>query len=75
MLVGLVALTAFVTACFWIIHKLYTKHKRQTYERMNIFQYATMCGLLIPMAAMTLKVFMWHTFRIKYVLITPWFNI
>ncbi|MFQ5505815.1 MAG: cytochrome C [Planctomycetota bacterium] len=75
MLFGLVVLTGFVAGTAWVIHKLYTKYKPIEYSKMNIVQYATMQFFLITMLAMPVKILIWHVWRIKYVLITPWFNI
>jgi len=72
---GIVVLGAFVTVCAWVIHHLYKKYKPEAYAKMNIVQYVIMQALLIGMIAMPVKMVLWHVFKIKYVLILPWFNI
>ena len=58
-----------------IIHALFVKLKPQEYRAMNIFQYMTMQFLLISMFALPVKMVLWHVFKIKYVLVTPWLNV
>ena len=58
-------------------HKLITRpgFNRKIYERMNVFQYVTMQVFLIIMMLLPVKMLIRHLFRIKYIWITPWFNI
>ncbi len=73
---GLVVLL-YLAAAGWGCHKLITRpgFNRKIYERMNIFQYVTMQALLILMLSLPVKMIAKLVFRIKYVWITPWFNI
>lgn len=58
-----------------IFHVLFKKFAANAYRLMNIWQYATLVGLFIMMAAMPVKIILRLVFRIKYVWVTPWFNI
>ena len=72
---GVGVLLAFGGVVSTIAHVLYTRYKPLEYKAMNIFQYATMHAMLVPMMALPMKMILWHVFKIKYVLVTPWFNV
>jgi hypothetical protein len=59
------------------IHKLVksTPLSRKIYARMSLLQYVTMQIFLIIMLALPVKILIRLLFRIKYVWITPWFNV
>ena len=59
------------------MHKLITKtaFNRKIYARMSVLQYATMQLFLIIMLSLPLKIMFRLLFRIKYIWVTPWFNI
>jgi hypothetical protein len=59
------------------IHKLVvsTPLSRKIYARMSLLQYATMQLFLIIMLALPVKIMIRLLFRIKYIWITPWFNV
>jgi hypothetical protein len=59
------------------IHKLitYTPFNRKILARMSVMQYAIMQLFLILMLALPVKILLRLVFRIKYIWITPWFNI
>ncbi|MEO7651827.1 MAG: cytochrome C [Bryobacteraceae bacterium] len=62
----------------WIgIHKLIvlTPLSRKIYARMSLLQYATMQIFLIIMLSLPVKILLRLLFRIKYVWVTPWFNV
>jgi hypothetical protein len=42
---------------------------------MSLLQYVTMQALLITMLALPIKIILRLLFRIKYVWVTPWFNV
>jgi hypothetical protein len=48
---------------------------QKIYKRMSLVQYVTMQFLLIFMLALPVKIALRLLFRIKYVWVTPWFNI
>ena len=73
---GLVVGLFFVGA--WIlIHKLitWTPFNRKIYGRMSLLQYVTMQIFLICMLALPVKMLLKLLFNIKYVWVTPWFNV
>jgi hypothetical protein len=59
------------------IHKLitYTPFNRKILARMSVMQYVVMQVFLILMLALPVKILLRLVFRIKYIWITPWFNI
>jgi hypothetical protein len=62
----------------WIgIHMLIvsTPLSRKIYARMSLLQYVVMQVFLIIMLALPVKILIRLLFRIKYVWVTPWFNV
>jgi hypothetical protein len=59
------------------IHKLitFTPFSKKIYARMSLLQYAIMQVFLITMLALPVKMILRLVFRIKYVWVTPWFNV
>src|SRR5579863_4543064 len=59
------------------IHKLMnlTPFARKIFKRMSLLQVATMQLFLIIMLALPIKIIARLLFRIKYVWVTPWFNV
>ncbi len=67
----------YVAVAGFAFHKLITRpgFNQKIHQRMNVFQYITMQALLILMMSLPAKMLARQMFRIKYVWITPWFNI
>ena len=59
------------------MHKLITltPFNRKIYARMSVLQYAIMQIFLVIMLSLPVKILFRLLFRIKYVWVTPWFNI
>jgi len=59
------------------IHKLVnlTPFARKIYKRMSLVQVVVMQVFLISMLALPLKMLARLVFRIKYIWVTPWFNV
>ncbi len=59
------------------MHKLITAtpFSRKIYARMSLLQYVTMQTFLIIMLALPVKILLRLLFRIKYIWVTPWFNV
>jgi Cytochrome b(C-terminal)/b6/petD len=59
------------------IHKLMnlTPFARRIFKRMSLLQIATMQLFLIIMLSLPIKIIARLVFRIKYVWVTPWFNV
>ena len=76
--VGLVAITAFYGASAWAIHVLVTRSSlnKKIFERTSLIQYLTFQFFAITiLVALPVKMLLRLMFRIKYVLVTPWFNV
>ncbi len=76
--VGLLAVGLFYAAAAWGIHKFVTRSalNRKIYQRTNLLQYVTFQFFAITiLAGLPAKMLLRLLFRVKYVLITPWFNI
>jgi len=60
-----------------LVHKLitWTEFNRKIYKRMNLLQYLTMQFFLTSMLALPVKMAAKLVFRIKYVWVSPWFNV
>lgn len=75
---GVVAIGLFYAVTGWGIHKLVTRTKfdRKIYSRTNLLQYLTFQFFAITiLVGLPAKMLLRLLFNIKYVLITPWFNI
>lgn len=74
---GALAVGAYLAVAGWGIHKLITltEFNRKIYQRMNLVQYVTMQTFLILMLSLPIKIVLRLIFRIKYVWVTPWFNV
>lgn len=73
---------AIVTGLYFVVaggffHKIVTRtpFTRKIYERMSFLQYATMQLFLIVMLLLPVKILIRHLFRIKYIWVSPWFNV
>ena len=69
--------TAYVIAAAMLMHKMITltEFNKKIYKRMSVLQYVIMQTFLIIMLALPVKIFIRLLFRIKYIWVTPWFNI
>ena len=77
-IVGVLALLAFFAGTGWAIHALVTRSQfdRKIFERTNLLQYLTFQFFAITiLAGLPAKMLLRLLFRVKYVLVTPWFNI
>ena len=74
---GFVVVALFVIAAGYAIHKLLTatEFNRKILDRMSATQYIVLQTLLIIMLALPVKIIARLLFRIKYVWVTPWFNV
>jgi len=77
MIFGFVVLALFVVVCGLLVHKLMTMNEfnRKILGRMSLTQYIVMQVLLITMMSLPAKMIARLVFRVKDVLVTPWFNI
>jgi hypothetical protein len=68
---------AYIVGAAILCHKLitWTPFNRKMYSRMSVLQYVIMQTFLITMLSLPVKIIARLLFRIKYVWVTPWFNI
>ncbi|MCS6954131.1 MAG: cytochrome C [Bryobacterales bacterium] len=76
-LFGAAVMGIYVVLAGWLIHKLITltPFNRKIYARMSLLQYVVMQFFLITMLLLPVKMLLRLLFRIKYIWVTPWFNI
>jgi len=74
---GAIAVGLYFLGAGAALHKLVTRKglNAKIYERMSLIQYLTLQFFLISMIALPIKILIRLLFNIKYVWITPWFNI
>ncbi len=75
---GPVPVIAFYLLAGWLIHKFVTRTEldRRIYARTSRLQYLTFQFFAITLLiGVPLKIFLRLAFRIKYVWVTPWFNL
>ncbi len=77
MIFGFAVLALFAVLSGLLVHKLMTLNEfnRKILDRMSLTQYIMMQVLLITMLSLPAKMIARLLFRIKYVLVTPWFNV
>src|SRR3989442_1098355 len=59
----------------FILHALFRRYNPKDYQRMSLLQYSIMMFFLLTMVALPLKMLLRLAWHIKYVWITPWFNV
>ena len=74
---GALAMGAYLGAAGFAIHKLITatEFSRKIYQRMSLIQYVTLQLFLILMLFLPIKILIRLLFNIKYIWLTPWFNV
>jgi hypothetical protein len=74
---GAMVMGLYVAAASYGLHKLITRpgFNKKIYDRMSVIQYVVMQTFLIMMLLLPIKILIRHLFRIKYIWITPWFNV
>jgi hypothetical protein len=77
-IIGTLAIAVFFAVTGWGIHKLVTRTEfdRKIYERTSMVQYLIFQFFAITIiVGLPAKMLLRLLFRIKYVLVTPWFNV
>src|SRR5579862_9887772 len=59
----------------FIVHALFRRYNPKDYKRMSFLQYSIMQFFLLSMVALPIKMALRLALHIKYVWITPWFNV
>ncbi len=74
---GLIVVAGFYVVVGYGVHKIMTmsEFNRKILARMTALQYLTLQILLISMISLPAKILVRLLFRIKYVWVTPWFNV
>jgi hypothetical protein len=74
---GAIVIGLYTVASAIGIHKLmnWTPFARKIFKRMSLLQIVTMQVFLIIMLSLPIKMIARLVFRIKYVWVTPWFNV
>jgi hypothetical protein len=74
---GGVVMALYVVGAGFGIHKLmtWTAFNRKILERTSLLQYVTLQVFLILMLLLPIKILIRHLFRIRYIWVTPWFNV
>jgi hypothetical protein len=74
---GAIVVGGYCVAAAIGIHKLitWTPFNRKIYARMSVLQYITMQVFLVIMLSLPVKILLRLLGRVKYVWVTPWFNI
>jgi hypothetical protein len=58
-----------------LVYSLFRRRMGKDFQRMSLLQFSLMQFLLLTMVALPLKMALRLLWHIKYVWITPWFNI
>jgi hypothetical protein len=74
---GAVVMAIYFGVTGWLVHKVIAAKgfNQKIFKRMSVVQYLTLQFFLLTMLLLPLKMIIRHAFRIKYIWITPWFNI
>jgi hypothetical protein len=59
----------------FLVHALFRRYNPKDYRRMSLLQYSIMMVFLLTMVALPIKMLLRLLWHIKYVWITPWFNV
>jgi hypothetical protein len=72
---GAIVVGAYFVISGGLAHHLFRRFKRKDYERMSLLQYSIMMFFLLTMVALPIKMGLRLVFNIKYIWVTPWFNV
>src|SRR2546430_8721371 len=59
----------------FIMHPLFRHYHPKDYQRISLLQYSIMQAFMLTLVALPIKMLLRLLFHIKYVWITPWFNV
>lgn len=74
-LFGAIVMGAYYVVGGLIMHSLFKRKNPKDYARMSFIQYSTMMFLFLTMMGLPIKILLRLALNIKYVWVTPWFNI
>jgi len=72
---GAIVIGAYYLLGGGLVYSLYRRFKPKEFKRMSLLQYGLMSFFLLTMVALPIKMLIRLTLHIKYVWITPWFNV
>jgi hypothetical protein len=72
---GAVVVGGFYAVGGFLAHALFRRYNAKNYRRMSLLQYSLLMFFLLTMSALPIKILLRHMFHVKYVWVTPWFNI
>jgi len=72
---GAVVVGGFYVVGGFVLHGFFRRNNPKDYKRMSFLQYSTMMFFVLTMFALPIKMLLRLGFHIKYVWITPWFNV
>jgi hypothetical protein len=74
-LLGAAVVGGYYVAVGLVVHALFRRFNAKNYRRMSLLQYSLMMFFLLTMFGLPIKILLRHSLHVKYVWITPWFNI
>jgi hypothetical protein len=72
---GAIVVGGYYLAAGIAAHALFRRYNAKNYRRMSLLQYSLMMFFLLTMLGLPIKILLRHSLHIKYVWITPWFNV
>ncbi|HTR68315.1 MAG TPA: hypothetical protein VMH85_21220 [Terriglobales bacterium] len=72
---GAIVVGGFYALGGFLLHGFFRRYNPKDYKRMSLLQYSIMAFFMLTMVALPIKMLLRLLFHIKYVLITPWFNV
>ena len=72
---GLIVVGGFYAIGGFLLHGFFRRNNPKDYKRMSLLQYSIMMFFVLTMFALPIKMALRLMFHIKYVWITPWFNV
>jgi len=72
---GAVVVGSFFIVGGLVVHALFRRYNPKNYKRMSLLQYSILMVFFITMIGLPIKMLLRLAFHIKYVWITPWFNV
>src|SRR6266852_363055 len=64
-----------ITIGGFLVHALYRRYNAKNYQRKSLLQYSILMVFFLTMIGLPIKMLLRLMFHIKYVWITPWFNV
>src|SRR5438552_1839846 len=72
---GAVVVGGFFAIGGMFVHAFFRRHNAKDFKRMSLLQYSIMMTFFLTMLGLPIKMLLRLLFHIKYVWITPWFNV